>query len=269
MRVADAATVQGDGANNQDCYVIGDYYAAVLDGASAYPPQPEGRDGGWYATQLAQAIDSAITREKALDLVLMEAIDTVSSTAGLTPGESPSSTVALTRWDGSHVECLVLGDSTIVVGHTDGTVETITDSRLASVAAPQRQAYRRRLITGTGFDEEHRRLLHVLQIEQRRARNTKNGYWIAEADTSAAFNALERRYPQRQVADLVLMTDGAACIVETMELVDWQAVASIARAAGCAEILRMVTAAEDEDPYGEQFPRSKRHDDKTALLVTG
>jgi hypothetical protein len=53
-----------------------------------------------------------------------------------------------------------------------------------------------------------------------------------------------------------------------MELVDWQAVASIARAAGCAEILRMVAAAEDEDPNGQQFPRSKRHD-KTALLVTG
>ena len=65
------------------------------------------------------------------------------------------------------------------------------------------------------------------------------------------------------------MTDGADSIVETVELVDWPGVASIARAAGCAEPLRMVTAAEDEDPNGQQFPRSKRHDDKTALLVTG
>ena len=126
-----------------------------------------------------------------------------------------------------------------------------------------------RLTTGKGYDEEHRRLLHVLQIDQRRARNTKGGYWIAEADTSAAFNALERGYPQRDIADLVLMTDGAASIVETMKLVGWPAVASIARAAGCPEILRMVTAAEDEGPNGQQFPRSKRHDDKTALLVTG
>ncbi len=53
MRVVDYATLKGDGKTNQDRYLIGDYYAAVLDGASAYPPQPEGRDGGWYAEQLA------------------------------------------------------------------------------------------------------------------------------------------------------------------------------------------------------------------------
>lgn len=268
MRVADAATLKGDGRTNQDRYLAGDYYAAVLDGASSYPPLPEGRDGGWYAEQLARAIEDAITPTKALDVVLAEAIELVAETHQLESGASPSSTVAIARWDGSYVECLVLGDSTILVGHTDGTIDRLTDDRLTDIAVAQRAEYQRRLQQGHGYDQQHRKLLQALQQEQRRARNTKDGYWIAEADPVAAYHALERRYPQREIADLVLMTDGAAAVAEPLQIIPWNAVASVARAAGCGEILRSVVAAEGDDPDGREFPRSKRHDDKAAVLIT-
>lgn len=267
MRVTDAATLKGDGRSNQDRYLVGDYYAAVLDGASSYPPLPEGRDGGWYADHLAHAIEALISPDKALDVVVAEAIEAVADAQHLQRGASPSSTVALARWDRSYVECLVLGDSTILVEHRDGTVEPLTDDRLAAVATTQREDYRRRLQQGHGYDDEHRTLLQALQDEQRRARNTEDGYWIAEADPSASYHALQRRYHQHAISNLVLMSDGAAAI-EAMGLAEWPVVIHTARTLGCAEILTGVTNAEDDDPHGQQFPRSKHHDDKTALLVT-
>lgn len=268
MRVLDAATIQGDGQANQDRYLVGDYYAAVLDGASAWPPQPADRDGGWYADQLGQAIEAAISSQESLRHVLAKAIQVVADAHGLVPGSSPSSTVALARWNGAHVECLLLGDSTIVVERGVGKVEVMTDDLLGGVAPEIRAAYRERLVAGRGYDEEHQRLLHELQEEQRHVRNTHNGYWIAEADPTAAHNAHQWRYPHGDVSALVLMSDGAAAIVHPWAIAPWSAIPSMTARDGCAAVLNRVVGAEDGDPNGEAVPRSKGHDDKTAVLIT-
>lgn len=268
MRVVDAATIQGDGQANQDRYVVGDYYAAVLDGASAWPPQRADRDGGWYAEQLGHAIEAAIGSQESLRHVLAEAIQVVADAHGLEPGSSPSSTVALARWNGAHVECLLLGDSTIVVEHGPGEVEVMTDDVLGNVAPEIRASYRERLAAGRGYDAEHQRLLHDLQEEQRHVRNTHNGYWIAEADPEAAYNAHLRHYRPSEASTLLLMSDGAAAIVQPWAIAPWNAIPSMARHDSCAAILSKVVDAENGDPNGEAVTRSKRHDDKTAVLIS-
>lgn len=53
-----AATLAGT-SNNQDRYVVGDRFAAVLDGSTSVAGD-RSHDPGWYAEQLAQALSESV-----------------------------------------------------------------------------------------------------------------------------------------------------------------------------------------------------------------
>ena len=266
MKVVDAATLKGDGSSNQDRYLIGDYYAAVFDGASAFPSEPTDRDGGWFANELAEAVQAQMTPSSNLQEILRRALEQMVSEHQLRAG-GPSSTVALVRWDDSNFDCLVLGDSPIAVMLADGRVDVITDRRLSSIGADKRAAYRERLEAGGGFDREHTELLGRLQAEQRKYRNAPRGFWIAADDPAAADQAISRRFPLESVGAAVLMTDGASAAVDRFGLSTWGEIPMRIMREGSAQILAEVNHAEGADPVGRNSPRSKQHDDKTAVLV--
>jgi len=266
VKVLDVATLKGDGSSNQDQYLVGDYYAAVFDGASAFPPEPSDRDGGWYARELAKAVQERMAPSSDLRGVLKDALEDVLREHDL-DADGPSSTVALTRWDDVNLDCLVLGDSPIAVMHSNSHVDVMTDRRLSAIGAGKRRAYRQRLVAGGGFDSEHRELLRSLQAEQRKFRNKPDGYWIAADDPSAAGQAFTRRFPVRSICAAMLMTDGASAIVDRFGLTTWAEMASRLPREGCAEVLAEIDHAESADPAGRSSPRSKNHDDKTAVLV--
>lgn len=178
------AELAGSG-RSQDRVVVLPHAVIVLDGAS--DPLMRGRDGGWYAGTLGDALARGLRDEPGGDLqaMLREAIADVAGAHGLVPGAAPSSTVAVLRWHGDVAEALLLGDSAIVAFLVDGRFEELADGRLAGVASAQRRAHRRRLRGGHGFDGRHQVLLRDLVAEQRRWRNREGGYWIAEATPGA------------------------------------------------------------------------------------
>lgn len=241
----------------------------VLDGASS--PQPQERDGGWYANVLGSQFVRELRRHPlAVDSprILASAIDVVARTYGLVPGSSPSSTVAMLRWDHEQAEALVLGDSPALALRRDGQLEQLRDDRLDKVATTQRRAYQTRLAQGGGYDEEHRKLLCSLVQAQQHQRNRDDGYWIAEADPSAAYQAQTRRWPSQELDRVLLLTDGVAIGVEEYGCIeDWPQILAVATPDDLQAILYLVHATEDKDPHGQRWPRSKRHDDKAAALV--
>ncbi|MFL6130757.1 MAG: protein phosphatase 2C domain-containing protein [Mycobacteriales bacterium] len=254
-------------APSQDRTVVLPTAVAVLDGASA--PDPGERDGGWYAGQLAGQLAARLA-DSSLDLatVLADSIAAVTSRHRLRPGSSPSSTVAMLRWTEEQTEGLVLGDSSLVAFAAGGAVEEVVDDRLAAVAPAQRVAYQDRLAEGTGYDDEHLSLLRRLAGEQRRHRNSPGGYWIAEAEPAAARHALTRSWPAGALDAAVLATDGVTRGVGHPGLPTWSATLDLAAASGPAAVLDAVRAAEDADPDGRRWPRSKRHDDQSLVVVT-
>lgn len=83
------------------------------------------------------------------------------------PGTGPSSTVAIVRDTGEWIEAAALGDSTVMVGLSDGRTERLTDDRMGQVAVPDREHYRERLQAGTGYDDHHRATLGAIQAAER------------------------------------------------------------------------------------------------------
>lgn len=269
MRVVDLATLQGDGTSNQDRAITRHNYAAVLDGASQFPPRPDGHDGGWYSERLARALAEQLdARDGNLGDAVANAIRTVATTENLTPGDAPSSTVTIARWNAENVHVYVLGDSPAIVFLADGTHQVVTDQRLVGVGRQQRAAYRAHLLDGHGFDTTHRQLLADLQAEQQRKRNTTGGYWIAEADPAAGHHGYTETFPLDQVDAVLLLSDGASAAVNKYTYPEtWPEALDAVRNDGCAAFLRHVVDVEDQDPDGTRWPRSKHHDDKTAALL--
>jgi hypothetical protein len=265
-----AAQRPGGVASNQDRVVLLPDAVILLDGASAWLPQPVGRDGGWYANELGLTIAAELSRQPAEDLtaVLETAIRRVGKNYDLVAGQSPSSTVAIVRWMEKSVDVLVLGDSPVILFPEGGEPYLVTDERLSRIARDQHAVYRAHLGAGGGFDDALRAMLADLQVEQRRWRNKPAGFWIAEANPAAAREAVVVTLPTTNVAAL-LMSDGVSAGVTDYGVPEsWSAARDVVLRQGPAALVEMVHAVEAADPEGRKWPRPKRHDDKTVAFAS-
>lgn len=261
IEVAEAPGAQ----HSEDVVITVDGAVALLDGATSL--RPTARNGGWYARTLAAALGDGLTSDTDLAELLANAITRVSAEHGLEPGNSPSSTVSMLRWDAESVEALVLADSPVVV-FTDSGEHPVLDERLANLRSEGRGGYRERLRSGGGFDTEHHAALRAAVDATGRWRNVEGGFWVAEADPRAAHHAFRGQWPREHVHAALLASDGVACGVDDYGcFADWSSVLAEVRANGPDAVLQRVRAAERSDPDGIRWPRPKRHDDQALAVV--
>ncbi|HJQ44809.1 MAG TPA: hypothetical protein VJ870_00605 [Amycolatopsis sp.] len=233
----------------------------MLDGASAFVPVPV--PAADYADHLGRLVAGTLTADPAADLpdVLAEAISSTAAHFDLHAGESPSSTVTIARERADHLDLLVLGDNMVILPD-----EIITDDRLARLNLEPRRRYRERLAAGHGYDNQHRRMLRELQIQQAESRNRDGGYWIAETDPEAARHALT--LTRSIAAGFIgqLATDGAynpATYLAATDRPNWSQMSRDE----LDHCLRSYQLWEDlDDPEGCKLPRAKRHDDKAVAV---
>ncbi|MDV6011110.1 hypothetical protein F8178_01210 [Haloechinothrix sp. LS1_15] len=234
----------------------------VLDGASAFLPVPV--PASVYADHLGSYLRDALNAAPDADLrrLLADGIEHTARQLDLTPGRSPSSTVAIARELDKRVEFLLLGDSVIVLPE-----EVLTDARMDDLDLEPRRRYRERLAAGHGYDSEHTALLRELQEQQAARRNQPGGYWIAEADPVAAEHALVASHPVSTAPWAVLLTDGAYTTMDHLGLDDWPHLVH-SDTGKLADMLHHCEAWEAHgDPDAGELPRAKRHDDKSLAAV--
>jgi hypothetical protein len=254
------------GPVNADRVFCTHHAVIVLDGATAF--EPVDVDPATYADTLGRTTADQLDHrpDAALSDVVATAITATADRLDLRPGWSPSSTIAILRTREGVADLYVLGDSPIHYG-TGHATTVFTDARLAAVAPDERAHCVTRLRAGHGFDDEHRAALIALQRAQRTARNTPDGYWIAEADPDAAHHAVQRTVPGDHIGWAVLATDGAADYIDHTSQ-SWARIA-LYDSEQLDALLGSVDRWESEtDPDGQALPRAKRHDDKTIAAIS-
>ena len=87
----------------------------------------------------------------------------------------------------------------------------------------------------------------------------------ASADPDAAGQARTTVLAPDGLHGIALLSDGAARITEVYHLSSWPDLVTVLRDEGPAGLIGQVRAAEDSDPDGARWPRSKARDDATAL----
>ncbi|WP_280315710.1 PP2C family serine/threonine-protein phosphatase [Nocardia abscessus] len=259
------ATAQLAAQSGDDRIAATDNSVVVLDGASCFTPQ--GTAAGTFVDALSnELVHHLHSGHKDLRNALSSAIATTKDQLSLEPGSSPSSTVAIVRFNRHTIETLVLGDSMIVIGENDDSYDVVVDERLAELDLPEARLYQRRLEAGAGYDDKHRAILAQLQRSERAHRNRQGGYWIAEADPAAANHALVAQYPRQDTEWVILATDGAAEPLTTLGI-SWPQVARMNEVELSALLSLCHQWESTEDPDGQQQPRAKRHDDKTLAVI--
>ncbi|QMU79763.1 integrase [Streptacidiphilus sp. PB12-B1b] len=260
----------------------------------------------WYARQLAVALHARATAGseagstargvagggQGLDGCLADAVEEVAAMHGggcdLGDPMTPSATVAAVRFreDGAGLlEWLVLADATVVLdlagprpgqdsgqrpgprpgpgqGAEPGGPVVVSDHRVQQVVRDQRLRLADEL---AGLDRTRR--LHALVRAQRSAMNVQGGYWVAAADPKAAAEALTGSVPLARVRTAALLSDGAARAVDDFGVLDWPGLLALLAAQGPEGLIARTRELERGDPDGRRWPRGKRHDDATAVVL--
>lgn len=261
-RIAEVPAASG--GSGEDRVRVGSNAVVVLDGAS-------GTDCGVsvskYVDSLADYLIDTLNNDSDAPLteVVSEAIGLTGAALELVPRRAPSSTVSIVRRSTTTVDLLVLGDSPVYVAHC-GTIDRLSDDRLARLHLPSRSQLFKRLAAGHGYDTRHKEIARQMAREKAPYMNRSDGYWIAEADVQAGANALVHSYPAHEVMWCVTLTDGVDGPASHLGI----AVRDLASQDedSLRDMLHRIHNWENEtDPDGKQLPRFKRHDDKTIAVV--
>ncbi|MGH3940409.1 MAG: hypothetical protein ACRDTG_17590 [Pseudonocardiaceae bacterium] len=90
---------------------------------------------------------------------------------------------------------------------------------------------------------------------------------IAETDSAAAHHAITATLSVHDLSWAVLATDGITNPLTHLGRANWATVATKSD----RQLTKLLTTAHrwerDDDPTGQNFPRAKRHDDKTIATV--
>ncbi len=180
--------------------------------------------------------------------------------------EMPWTTLSMIGITPDVLHVAYLGDSRVVVETADGEIHnfgtnptrTIFEQRLSARVVAERK--------GLGIDAIRATVLPEL----RRARNTVNtagGFWLLGADLEAAAHAGATSLALSGPATVLLATDGFYALKDDYQLFDDRDLIATSQTLGLAEMAAQVRRIEEADPVGQRFPRMKKSDDATALLV--
>ena len=197
-------SIVGTEHEQQDTWDEAGELAWVLDGATRFTSKESTQVTDWVS-RLNSAIKTSYrnTPEATLNDILADAI-----LSAATDGSTfhPSATVAMVRFIEGDAEWLVLGDAAVLISSRNGQVTWAQDRRISRVGMEVREARREARHAG---DERRASTLTIdlLRLEDDH-RNKKGGFWVAQTNPDAAYQAISGM--TRQATSAILMSDGVA-----------------------------------------------------------
>jgi hypothetical protein len=268
MRVLLASEPGEAGRPNEDFAAAVPGAMVLLDGAGYEPTSGIGCLHGiaWYARTLggllaAGACDDRVPLAELLGRGIEQVRRMHAGTCDLGHPATPGATVVIARRRGDTLDYLVLCDSVLVLVPRHGEPRALTDTQLGQTMARFRP--KASLAAGT---PEHDAAWRAYSQGLEAARNQPGGFWLAAADPAAADHALTGSQPLAGLSAVALLSDGASRLADRFHLAGWAEVCDILATQGPAGLIRRVRAAESADPAGQRWPRSKIHDDATAVF---
>jgi hypothetical protein len=272
----DALSLPGNPAKpNDDAWAQVACAAVVLDGATNLGDLllPGESDAAWIARFGARRLMAHVQGGDEAKAALRSALaDAETSFAGLRRRapkenwENPYASMMFIVAAAAGVEALWFGDCGALVRHPDG-VEVVGEAfakRSAEARRVKMLAEAKGLAPAGGTNRPE--FLSAL----RAARNTVNserGGWLFGPDATAADKARHAQIAASPGTTILLASDGFLALVGDYERYDAASLMAAAEAKGLATLGEELRAVEEGDPEGRRYPRFKKSDDATALLL--
>lgn len=237
------------GQVNEDYAIVGQNWAAVLDGATAPAHLDSGciHDVPWLVRNLAGNLAHILTIDTDVSLpdAVAHAITTTckshETTCDLSNPDSPSSTLSIVRFRNDQLDYLALADSPILLD-IDGEVRVITDDRTA-----------------------HLRDYSYAGVSA--ARNTPDGFYVASTLPAAADQAVTGDLSLHGIRRVALLTDGASRLAEYFKHLTWPDLVAVIVNKGPQTLVAATRETERAGSGPVDGRRRKLHDDATVVLM--
>ena len=276
FELLESLSLPGDPAKaNEDSFGHEAGAAVVLDGAAPLGERlmPGPSDAAWIAQfgarRLLAHLRDGDGARKALRGALADTQKSFEALRRMPPEEiwqTPCASMMLAVESDEGAEFLWYGDCAALVQQGDGAVIVVGenfDKRAAEAQRAQKIAREKKL--SPAADLSRPEFLEVLRAARNRI-NSGNS-WLFSPEVKAAAHASRRVIRLAPGAMLLLMSDGLLALASDYGAYSADSLMAAAQGKGLAALGAELRAIEAGDPGGDKFPRFKKSDDATALLL--
>jgi hypothetical protein len=276
FQLLESLSLPGDPAKpNEDAFAHGPRFAVVFDGATGLGENllPGPSDAQWIARFGARRLSAHAGEGDGTprDWLKRTAAETERSFIGLrrrAPAsnyEIPFASMMCLALRRDAIEALWFGDCAVLIRAPDGSVSTIGDTMQARLNERDRARgmAKGREPAAAGVRAE---FLPALRAARNKV-NTQEGGWLFSPDAACADHAQSRRAAVAPGALLLLASDGFLALMSDYERYEAAGLLAAAETRGLKSLAEELRQIEAGDPGGASFPRFKKSDDSTALLL--
>lgn len=268
-------SLPGDPAKaNEDAFGQDAGAAVVLDGATPLgdPLMPGNSDAAWIAQfgarRLLAHLRDGEGGRKALRGALGDArksFDALRRGPLEHPWQTPCASMMLAVAVAGEIEFLWLGDCGALLqdGDGDGAVTVIGETFDTKAGESVTAAQAARSSDKPATERQH----HMEGLRARRNRVNSGSYWLFSPDVRAAAHVSRRVVRCAPGAHLLLASDGFLALASDYGAYDADTLMRACLDKGLATLGTELRAIEDGDAQGVRYPRFKKSDDCTALLL--
>jgi hypothetical protein len=279
MRLELVAAVSAPGGAhrpNDDAYCAGDGFAAVLDGATGLgePLLDTPSDAAWLAQQGADRLLHHAPFHHGRDLLrtALTEIEARFHAERLRPPQAvyeiPMASMMMVQpVYGPVLEAFWFGDCSALVQRPGEAVEVVGD---ALGKRTDEVGWAASLAASHGLNPAGNLSRDAFLTPLREHRNRCNGgggAWVLAPDARCAEHARNFSFTAPARTWLLLATDGFMTLVTDYDRYDGGSLMDAAVTDGLKPLLEELRWVEDADPEGLRYPRFKKSDDATALLL--
>ena len=276
LRILDSLSLPGDPAKpNEDAFGQKDGAAVVIDGATMLGDglMPGPSDAAWIAQfgarRLMAHLGEGDGARKALRAALADTQKSFEALRRHPPEErwqTPCASMMLAVQAGAGLECLWFGDCAALVRQGDAAVTVVGetfDKRAAEADQARALAKEKGLSPASGLNRPE----FIGTLRAARNRINSGDYWLFSPDVGAASHASRRIVKVKPGAILLLASDGFLALASDYGAYGVEGLMAAAMEKGLKVLGEELRAIESGDAGGDRFPRFKKSDDATALLL--
>jgi hypothetical protein len=247
-----------------------------MDGATGLgAPLLEGpSDAAWVAHfgagRLMAHMRAQQTCEEALPAALRETEAEFAKLRRRDPKETyeiPFASMMFVALEGGSMNAMWFGDCAALVRRPGEHVEVLGDALAKRARERDRVAL---LAASMGAPSAQQGVRDIFLPALRRARNfvnTEAGGWLFGPDASAFGHVARANVAAPGGTVVLLVTDGFLALASDYDRYGLDALLDAAQSRGLDALGAELRAIEDSDPDGKRFPRFKKSDDATAMLL--
>jgi Protein phosphatase 2C len=276
LTLLDSLSLPGDAAKaNEDAFGHDAQAAVVIDGATPLGDSlmPGPSDAAWIAQfgarRLLAHLRDGMSARKALRAALA---DTQKSFEALRRApveemwQTPCASMMLAVPGESGVELLWFGDCAALIKQGDAAVTVVgetMDKRAAEAQRAQALAKEKNLSPAAGFSRQE----FIGTLRAGRNRINSGNSWLFSPDVKAASHVSRRVVKAASGSTLLLASDGFLALASDYGAYSADSLMAAAMDKGLGALGEELRAIEAGDAGGDKFPRFKKSDDATALLL--